>query len=82
MVLSFAVISYQAIDRQQQPFGIIKPNKISVMSTPDDNPNNTELFSLHQGTKVSIKRTLDDWYEISISKDKIGWIKKATLVKI
>ena len=52
------------------------------MSSPDNNTNNTTLFSLHKGTKVKLKNETDKWYEISISTEKKGWLKKETIIEI
>ncbi|MCC7050690.1 MAG: hypothetical protein IT239_02785, partial [Bacteroidia bacterium] len=39
----------------------------------------TNLFVLHEGTKVSIEQNDGDWTEIKISNGNRGWIKKAEL---
>ena len=40
------------------------------------NPNRTseEVFRLHEGTKVQILETYDDWYKIEIADKSVGWI--------
>lgn len=35
----------------------------------------TKLFTLHAGTKVSVKEQRDGYLKIVFSKDKIGWVK-------
>jgi len=54
-------------------FGIIFEKKIAVMSEP--NLGASELFILHEGTKIKINRKLNDWLEISIADGKTGWCK-------
>ena len=58
-------------------FGVILAEKVSVVSEPD--LGGTEVFILHEGTKVRINRTLNNWSEISIPDGKTGWIEKTSL---
>ena len=54
-------------------FGIIFEKKIAVMSEP--NLGASEVFILHEGTKIKINRKLNGWLEISIADGKTGWCK-------
>ena len=45
---------------------------ISGKSSPDD--SGTDLFVLHEGTKVSIEDEVGEWYEIRLSDGNKGWI--------
>jgi hypothetical protein len=45
---------------------------ITVKSSPD--ASGTDLFLLHEGTKVSIKSTLGEWKEIELEDGNIGWM--------
>jgi hypothetical protein len=58
-------------------FGVILEEKVSVISEPD--MDGTEVFILHEGTKVKINRNLNNWLEISIPDGKIGWLKQTSL---
>ena len=58
-------------------FGIILDNKVDVISEP--NLSGQEMFILHEGTKVRINRTVDDWQEITIPDGKTGWVKQKNL---
>ena len=62
---------------ESSEFGIILSPKVSIVSEP--NISGTEIFILHEGTKVEIKRVLDNWYEIKIADGKTGWLKTETL---
>jgi tetratricopeptide (TPR) repeat protein len=61
-------------------FGVILEEKISVVSEPDSEA--TEVFILHEGTKVKINRNLNEWLEISIPDGKTGWLQKTSLEMI
>jgi len=58
-------------------FGIIFETKIAVMSEP--NLGASEVFILHEGTKVKVNRELNDWLEISIADGKTGWCRANSL---
>lgn len=52
---------------------IISPS-VTIKSTP--NENGTDLFILHEGTKVLIKdNTIKGWNEIQMEDGNIGWIQ-------
>jgi tetratricopeptide (TPR) repeat protein len=45
---------------------------VSGKSSPDN--SGTDLFVLHEGTKVNIEDTVGDWLEIRLSDGNKGWI--------
>jgi len=47
---------------------------VTVKSSPD--ASGTDLFILHEGTKVSIKSTLGEWNEIESEDGNVGWMPK------
>jgi tetratricopeptide (TPR) repeat protein len=51
---------------------IISSPQISGKSSPDD--SGTDLFVLHEGTKVSIEDEIGGWYEIRLSDGNKGWV--------
>lgn len=81
-LLLSAGFAYSIQQNNQLEFGIITVEKSAVTSSPDENSNNTELFSLHKGAKVQVHRKIDGWLEISFSKDKKGWIDAGSLIII
>jgi hypothetical protein len=53
---------------------IITTTAASVKSTPSK--NGTDLFILHEGTKVTITDgSMNDWKEIRVADGKEGWIE-------
>jgi len=54
---------------------IILPAQVWVRSGLTDEA--TGLFILHAGTKVNIQKELKEYYRISFSEGKIGWIKQS-----
>ncbi len=59
---------------------IIFAPTVTIKSSP--NVSGTDLFVLHEGTKVHIKSSLGEWYEIRLEDGKEGWIEKKELEKI
>ena len=60
--------------------GIIFDKAVEVKNAPT---NSSEVFfELHEGTKVWILESLDDWNKIRIADGKTGWIKAQSLKEI
>lgn len=51
-----------------------------IKSSPEE--TSTDLFILHQGTKVEILDEIGNWYKIRLANGNIGWIKKSDVEKI
>jgi tetratricopeptide (TPR) repeat protein len=56
---------------------IIFSPAVSGKSSPD--PSGTDLFVLHEGTKVSIEDEVGEWYEIRLSDGNKGWVPANSL---
>lgn len=57
-----------------QKGAIIMGSAVNVKSTPAN--NGTDLFILHEGTKVTIiDETMRDWKEVRVADGKQGWIE-------
>lgn len=78
----FSYMYYDIHSIYSRRFGVVTLEKISVMSSPDDNINSKELFFLHLGTKAEIVRSNEQWLEIRLDEEKKGWVKKDTLIEI
>jgi len=53
---------------------------ITAKSSPSD--SSTDLFIIHEGTKVTINEKLDDWNEIKLSDGNVGWVKSKDIEEI
>lgn len=58
---------------------IIMQGVVNAKSSPDK--SGTDLFVLHEGTKVRIGDTVGDWCEIHVG-DNIGWIRANAMERI
>lgn len=59
---------------------IVMNNSMSVKSSP--NSTSTEIFILHEGTKVEILNIHEGWSEIKIADGKKGWVESSKIEQI
>ncbi|MDR3252160.1 MAG: tetratricopeptide repeat protein [Tannerella sp.] len=53
---------------------------VTVKSSPDNSGN--DLFVLHEGTKVFIRNSVGEWFEIVREDGDVGWINKKDITII
>lgn len=71
--LSFFFASKNFYYHQNTKHGIIFARETQVKSAPS---NAGEInFELHEGTKVQVLESIDDWTKIKILDGKMGWVK-------
>lgn len=72
----FAHIQHENISRRTG--AIVMSNSVVVKSTP--NESGTDLFVLHEGTRIEIiDDSMKDWKEIKLADGKIGWMPAETM---
>jgi tetratricopeptide (TPR) repeat protein len=59
---------------------IVMSPTVTVKSSPQE--SGTDLFLLHEGSKVYIVGKLDNWLEVRLSDGKQGWLPKLTVEPI
>lgn len=59
---------------------VVMASAISVKSSPDRSA--TDLFVLHEGTKVHIVSEMDEWCEVVIADSKKGWTESKNIEEI
>jgi len=69
-VLSFTIKAKHHFINYQP--AIIFSTKISVKSEPQLSAS--ETFILHEGTKVQVEDTIDNWSKIKLADGKVGWL--------
>jgi hypothetical protein len=80
LVLSLVAMSYareQADRLLVRDSAIVMSPTVTVRSSPAD--SGTQLFTLHEGTKVQIRSTLGTWMEIELSDGNVGWMPASDL---
>lgn len=70
LALSFAFHNYDLVETDQP--AIVFAQESLVKSEP--NLRSTESFKLHEGTKVQILDTVNNWKKIRLADGKTGWI--------
>ena len=79
-IFFFFAGQYQKNILETRTEAIVFIPSLTVKSSPVD--NSKKLFVVHEGIKVKILESLDDWYKVSISDGNTGWIKKTTVEQI
>ena len=70
VTLAFAFHKYN-LDKNYNP-AIVFAQEAKVKSDP--NNRSEESFRLHEGTKVEVLETYNDWKKIQLSDGKMGWL--------
>ncbi len=70
LALSFAFHNYDLVETDQP--AIVFAQESQIKSEP--NLRSTEAFKLHEGTKVQILDTVNNWNKIRLADGKTGWI--------
>ena len=65
---------------EKREFAIVTMPTVTVKGSPAD--SGTELFVIHEGTKVKVKSSLSGWYEIEIADGNVGWLQSSAIVRI
>jgi len=71
----FAFIEYE--DFKTDNPAIVFAQESQVKAEPND--RSQQAFVLHEGTKVNVLDTLDDWRKIQLSDGKTGWISSESI---
>ncbi len=74
----FAFKQYNEVKNNQ--FAIIFAQETTIKSEP--NLRSEEIFELHEGTKVQVTETVNDWKKIKLADGKIGWVPAADLKEL
>ncbi|MBP5423216.1 MAG: tetratricopeptide repeat protein [Paludibacteraceae bacterium] len=71
-IISFHYAKNQKNILISHDYAIIFAPSVTGKGSPDN--GGTDLFLLHEGTKVKIKSKLNGWVEIQIADGNVGWI--------
>ena len=65
---------------KQATEAIIFSPTTTIQSGP--NTNSEELFTLHEGTKVTLLESNNEWSKIKLPNGNVGWIKTSEIKSI
>lgn len=80
VILSNVFASKQKHSLLNRNSAIVFTPTVTVKSSPDT--SGTDLFVIHEGTKVFIRSTLGDWSEIELEDGHVGWMPSKDIEKI
>jgi len=80
VILSNIFALNQKNELENRHGAIVFTPTVTAKSSPDN--SGTDLFQLHEGTKVFIRTSLGDWNEIMLEDGNIGWVNKKDIVVI
>lgn len=80
LVVSVASAIAEKASYENDKPAIIFADSVGVKNEPKENAENA--FMLHEGTKVQILETLDNWRKIQLADEKEGWVNKDALKEI
>jgi tetratricopeptide (TPR) repeat protein len=82
LAVLFHIFAYQQKQKLLvRTHAIVMSSSLTVKSTPST--SGTDLFVLHEGTKVEITDdTMKDWKEIRLADGKVGWVPVKTIERI
>lgn len=72
LIFSFLITYNQYTISKKNKLAIVFATKTAVRNAPT--LNSEEVFTLHEGTKVIVLDSLDDWRKIKLADGKLGWI--------
>jgi tetratricopeptide (TPR) repeat protein len=70
--LSLTSLGFKIYAAEARHPGIVVAEEVQVMSGPGS--EYAREFVLHAGTRIEIKRSYQDWYEVALSDEMRGWI--------
>lgn len=59
---------------------IVLSGVIVIKGAPDK--SGTDLYQLHEGSKITIIGSLGDWYEVRLGNGNVGWVESTLVEKI
>lgn len=78
--LTFSFANKQFKEISSHNYAIITTPTVNVKSSPDD--SGTEVFIIHEGTKVKIQDKVGEWTEVKLSDGSVGWLLATDYVTI
>ena len=80
LIISIVITVTQYKQASKNIEAIIFSEEIEIKNAPTNDAN--EIFTLHEGTKVKILDTVDDWKKIKLVDGKTGWMLSKKLKEL
>ncbi|MBE7687010.1 tetratricopeptide repeat protein [Tenacibaculum finnmarkense] len=72
LIITLSITYFQYNQSKNKIEAIVFSEKMAVKNAPTNDAD--RLFTLHQGTKVLVIDTVDNWNKIKLSDGKTGWV--------
>lgn len=83
MIISIVSLVFSGIRKNQMvnhEAGIVMTGAVVIKGSPDR--SGTDLFQLHEGTRVDVVSTLGEWFEVKLASGSVGWVESKYVEKI
>ncbi|WP_298996994.1 tetratricopeptide repeat protein [uncultured Tenacibaculum sp.] len=81
LLISSLVVTYTQYNQSKNTVeAIVFSEIVSVSNEPTNNSD--EVFTLHEGTKVLVLDSVDNWKKIKLADGKIGWTQSENLKEL
>ena len=77
---AFLFAGYQKKMVYNHNYAIIISPSVTIKSSPDE--SGTELFQLHEGTRITIIDELAGWREIKLADGNVGWLQEDDIIPL
>ncbi len=76
-VLCIIIAAFEKNQVQEDNPAIVFAESVSVKGEPKENSNN--VATLHEGTKIYVIESVDDYYKVELLNGSQGWLPKSTV---
>ena len=77
LILTVPLLVSRTLEASQEKYGIVLDPEIKVYSAPQT--ISTEVFVIHEGTRVRVEQEQDNWFRIRLADGKEGWVQVPTV---
>jgi len=79
-ILSFVFARKQHYYQVETKYAIIYETTVTLKSSPSE--SGTNIFPLHEGTKVQMLENIGEWTQVKVADGKQAWLKKESILEI
>ena len=80
LTVSVIAAVYVKSQKEKENYAIVYPEVITLKAEPREGAQ--DAFILHEGTKVNVLETVDNWKKVQLADDNVGWIPKEDIREI
>jgi tetratricopeptide (TPR) repeat protein len=80
VAITFGSALLYQMRQESAGIGIVMADRVDVRSGPGE--ENTVLFTVHEGTRMELRHTLEAWTQVSLPNGLSGWVPKSAVEKV